>query len=192
MELQAENEPLKAAPTHQVSYPKPDAKQRGQQQNEHHVKHDQIERSGMTSLTKVARDLWSEGRNATLTERTVVRDLIHVPTISAVLFKTAKVHSRNEKKIQLDTQRNRNMMRPSQWLPRAKPRFQKLVQLILRGQDVEEIYHTRDSEYSIGAGSDVLCVRTGSATGGEVHGSLFRLSGRAAAAAPQGESFVDL
>lgn len=30
----------------------------------------------MTSLTKVARDLWSEGRNATLTERTVLRDLI--------------------------------------------------------------------------------------------------------------------
>jgi hypothetical protein len=40
MELQAENEPLKAAPTHQLSYPKPDAKQRGQQQNEHQVKHD--------------------------------------------------------------------------------------------------------------------------------------------------------
>lgn len=26
------------------------------------------------------------------------------------------------------------MMRPSQWLPRAKPRFQKLVRLILRGK----------------------------------------------------------
>ena len=77
------------------------------------------------------------------------------------------------------------MMRPSQWLPRAKPRFQKLVQLILRGQDVEEIYRTRDSEYSIGAGSDVLCVRTGSADRRGVDGSLFTLSGRAAAAASQ-------
>jgi len=55
------------------------------------------------------------------------------------------------------------MMRPSQWLPRTKPRFQKLVQLILRGQDVEEIYRTRDSEYSMGADSDVLCARSGSA-----------------------------
>ena len=82
------------------------------------------------------------------------------------------------------------MMRPSQWLPRAKPRFQKLVQLILRGQDVEEIYRTRDSEYSIGAGSEVLCARTGSADRRGSPWQLIHALWRAAAA--QGESFVDL